>query len=353
MKVLGFSFIACLSIVTQPLASTAQSVRAVAEVFTNTRCVNCYGPDDAYDAALALHPEYGVAQINYHNDIPYPQDPFYMDNTKGPRTRTYDLYKIQGNPWAMIDGISGTGSSDKWISNTKIYQNIPLPVTVTVDVKPNGTAFDIHLSAHGGTERMIAYVVLTESHLVYDNSAYHMPKNGYWDNVFRIMLPRSTGTNSFIAAQGKDTTITWDPATYPSDINPSNLKAIVIVQDASGVASGDGPVLNYQIEGAASAPFSSSGVAGDVSPGVGARLLLLHNPITAYGRIGFSLPSPSHVKLTLSDMLGREVRVLADGMMPEGQTSVEMNSASLPAGCYFARMVVAGVEVDRAKLVVE
>src|SRR5437868_2716379 len=194
MKVFRWYSLLTLVILTTASFVSAQPVKVVTEIFTNTRCVNCYAPDDAYDAFNQQHPEYGIAQINIHNDFPYPQDPFYLDNPGGPRNRTYTLYKIQGNPWAMIDGVDGTSSSDKWISNTKLYQAITFPMTVAVDVKPNGAAYDIHFSAHGNSsKRMVAYVILTESHIVYDNSPDHNPPSGFWDNVFRITLPSPAG----------------------------------------------------------------------------------------------------------------------------------------------------------------
>ena len=51
--------------------------------------------------------------------------------------------------------------------------------------------------------------------------------------------------------------------------------------------------------------------------------------------------------------LDRQSRIWAgiDGMMPEGQTSIEMER-SLPAGCYLARLLVDGREADHAKLII-
>jgi Secretion system C-terminal sorting domain len=58
------------------------------------------------------------------------------------------------------------------------------------------------------------------------------------------------------------------------------------------------------------------------------------NPASNSTIINFSLNQPTSVKLTLYDVLGREVQTLYDGMAQAGQTSVPLNASLLQNGAY-------------------
>ncbi|MGE5457793.1 MAG: T9SS type A sorting domain-containing protein [Methanococcaceae archaeon] len=55
------------------------------------------------------------------------------------------------------------------------------------------------------------------------------------------------------------------------------------------------------------------------------------NPITA---IKYSLPQKSHVKLQISDMLGREVIILVNKEQDAGEYNIQFDASSLPSGIY-------------------
>ena len=65
------------------------------------------------------------------------------------------------------------------------------------------------------------------------------------------------------------------------------------------------------------------------------------NPFNPSTSITFSLKSDSHVRLTIFDVLGREVAKLSDGVRSAGQQSVVWNAQSVTSGVYFARLEVA------------
>jgi Arylsulfotransferase (ASST)/Secretion system C-terminal sorting domain len=58
------------------------------------------------------------------------------------------------------------------------------------------------------------------------------------------------------------------------------------------------------------------------------------NPVSNTSLIRFSLYQASAVKLTLYDVLGREIQTLYDGMAQAGQSAVPLNASSLPNGAY-------------------
>lgn len=56
------------------------------------------------------------------------------------------------------------------------------------------------------------------------------------------------------------------------------------------------------------------------------------NPLTA---IGFDIPEDCRVKLTLYDILGRQVRTLLDGEKKAGSYLIRLDAVNLPSGVYF------------------
>lgn len=62
------------------------------------------------------------------------------------------------------------------------------------------------------------------------------------------------------------------------------------------------------------------------------------NPFNPETNISFFLKNTSNVKITVYDRLGREVTVLQDGALSEGEHSVIFNASSLPSGIYFYRI---------------
>ncbi|HTY36344.1 MAG TPA: endo-1,4-beta-xylanase [Bacteroidota bacterium] len=81
------------------------------------------------------------------------------------------------------------------------------------------------------------------------------------------------------------------------------------------------------------------------------------NPTTAIsyhipaGQAGLS--AVSSVKLTVFDLLGREVATLMDGLQPAGEYSVQWNASSVPSGVYFYRLQVHPFSGDQAGSFVE
>jgi hypothetical protein len=71
------------------------------------------------------------------------------------------------------------------------------------------------------------------------------------------------------------------------------------------------------------------------------------NPFNPTTTINFSLPAPGDVCLTIYDLLGREVKTLADEQLPAGEHRVSWdarddNGAPLPSGVYIYRLMSNG-----------
>lgn len=64
------------------------------------------------------------------------------------------------------------------------------------------------------------------------------------------------------------------------------------------------------------------------------------NPARTSGMIAYTLPEPGNVRLTLYDILGRQVAVLVDGRKDRGRYRVALPVSRLTSGVYFGRLEV-------------
>jgi hypothetical protein len=69
--------------------------------------------------------------------------------------------------------------------------------------------------------------------------------------------------------------------------------------------------------------------------------------------VSFAIPQGTHVRLTLADVQGREVAVLADGMREPGRYTAALDASDLRAGMYFLRMQAKGVNLTRRVTVIK
>ncbi len=76
------------------------------------------------------------------------------------------------------------------------------------------------------------------------------------------------------------------------------------------------------------------------------------NPCNAQAVVRFTLPEPNRVRISLINLIGREVDVACNGSYSSGEHSISINTDSLAAGMYFVRMVVPGEFHSFVKLVV-
>jgi len=77
------------------------------------------------------------------------------------------------------------------------------------------------------------------------------------------------------------------------------------------------------------------------------------NPTAGRSLMSFALPRSAHVRLTLEDVQGREVAVLAEGIREAGRYTATLDSSDLRAGIYFLHMQAPGVNLARRLAVVK
>ena len=80
--------------------------------------------------------------------------------------------------------------------------------------------------------------------------------------------------------------------------------------------------------------------AAGVAESVHMRLAAIHigsprpNPLGISSTIPLELAAPMHLRVTLCDILGRELRLIHDGMLPAGTSELILQRSDLPAGVY-------------------
>ncbi|HLT48716.1 MAG TPA: T9SS type A sorting domain-containing protein [Rubricoccaceae bacterium] len=112
----------------------------------------------------------------------------------------------------------------------------------------------------------------------------------------------------------------------------SNLGSVVALREAARVIRDVWELLApARVEGEGSPPPPPLAVARP-SP----------NPFTDRLAVRFSVPEPIAVRLSVYDVLGREVAVLVDGERGPGEHEAALDTSSLPAGVYLVRYEVPG-----------
>jgi hypothetical protein len=133
---------------------------------------------------------------------------------------------------------------------------------------------------------------------------------------------------------------TWFPNVGDAGREPENL---VVPNGAQQVAVNNADVPNTNITVQLAAHYTGVEPERHISPPTEFALNgVFPNPFNSSAIILFSLNRSSEIKLSLTDLLGREVAVLSEGRYGAGRYSARLNGESLSNGVYFARLEADG-----------
>ena len=135
----------------------------------------------------------------------------------------------------------------------------------------------------------------------------------------------------------------FEPPNTPAMVFPVRLKRIIVrlasEQEEGETYTGTIYLDNLRITYPTKATNSDDGA---VVP----QKLELHanypNPFSDATAITYELPGSEHIRLSIYDLLGREVRLLEDGFRPVGRHTTEFEAANLPSGVYFYHLTTSG-----------
>ncbi len=75
------------------------------------------------------------------------------------------------------------------------------------------------------------------------------------------------------------------------------------------------------------------------------------NPVNQYTVISWQLSTPGHVVMKICDLMGKEIRTVADAEMIPGENHIDIDATGLKAGIYFYQLQVNG-NISTKKMVV-
>jgi len=100
-------------------------------------------------------------------------------------------------------------------------------------------------------------------------------------------------------------------------------------------------------------PIDPVGVEGMPAPGSFTLTQNYPNPFNPSTTLSYTLTRREHIRLAVTDALGREVAVLADGMMDAGTHEVRFDAGRLAGGLYIARLTADGRSQTRKMLLMK
>ena len=346
------------------VCATSAKAQVLAEFFSNTDCTNCVVPDNLYDDYVKAHPELNIIQVIYHNSTPFPNDPFYLasqaDVDARQDTKSSNAhYYVEGDPVGVIDGIfSATGSTSfpTWKSSTEeavAVGKLPATVGVTAGLANTGLIkIDISVSVTSSSSKLyvLPYVMLVESGIVFANPKHFgNPNGGLWNNIFRAAVPRKDLGEAFVLT---DTMLHYSYDATGKSWNMANMKVVVAMQEVNPVGKSGAALYSFAMYGigqtAQGIPLSAVSQASSFASNLGEPT---PNPASSSVSVPFTLAQPSFVHIAVNDMLGRNVAILANGVMSEGNNSVTFAPKDHTAGVYVAMMTVDGKFVGSKKIV--
>jgi hypothetical protein len=77
------------------------------------------------------------------------------------------------------------------------------------------------------------------------------------------------------------------------------------------------------------------------------------NPFNGSTTISFSLAQPQDVRLSIYDLLGRKIRILADGYLPAGINTVNFDASAFSSGIFFYRLEAGDFSQSRRMVLIK
>ena len=134
------------------------------------------------------------------------------------------------------------------------------------------------------------------------------------------------------------------------------LNTLITIDPATGAATTVGATEVSGLRALAWAPATTAvdePAAHAAQPGEFALLQNYPNPFNSKTVISFTLPRTEHVNITLFDILGREIAVLANGPYAPGVHKITWEANSYSSGIYFYRMTAGSFSQMRKLAILE
>jgi len=182
-------------------------------------------------------------------------------------------------------------------------------------------------------------------------AGYHSIETGYYAYLYGNLLlhgqPATLRYRFVPAAEARAVRLT------PLALAPGELEIAAVERDGAPWEGFDGAerLLDVPAEGGEFAVvFQRAASATGAPAGRPASLALgdpFPNPFNPATTIPFRLARGGPARLSVHDLLGREVAVLVDGPLPAGEHAARFDAAGLPSGLYLAALEAGGGRAAR------
>ena len=330
---------------------SSASAQILAEAFRSIGCVNCSDPDKLFEEFVTAHPEYKINMLYIHNNIASNDDPFYASAKADVDARQgASFYNVSSDPDVFISGFNGgTGqqSESNWEKLAAAPASAAYPGTMTALVSflpDHRLKIDLQAQSTTGNAQVRPFIMLVESGIIFNNTeGYVNPTGNIWNNIFRAMIPGSTGGPSSAFTGTLNYSFNYDPTGKPWNLK--NCKIYAFLQEVAGQPDG-----SHAIDAFATADIPQEAVSSNTT--LSTQLFAPSpNPAQSFSRIQYHLSNPANVKIVISDDLGREITTVVNSFISETESSAIFMPTSAANGVYYARMYADGAFVGMQKIV--
>ncbi|MDX1419633.1 MAG: T9SS type A sorting domain-containing protein, partial [Rubricoccaceae bacterium] len=187
-----------------------------------------------------------------------------------------------------------------------------------------------------------------------NKAAYHSIELGYYAYLHATLFVHNDEATLHYRFDAEPEARTFP--LRPLDVADGTLRLTRVLRDGQPYADYDADALTLHLPAGVGGLFAVGFEATQpvaVEPTTVPAGLALEpaapNPFAGRTRLAYTLGRSGPVRLSVLDLLGREVAVLVDGAQPAGRHTATLDGAGLPAGVYLVRLVTPdGAQTRRA-----
>jgi hypothetical protein len=325
--------------------------KVVLELFTSTTCGPCYNADVYLfqtwlpQSAARDH----IIPIAYHVWWPGAGDPMYDANPVPVQGRVaFYQGAIYFAPRLYIDGlIDGSSTYATWAAlvATRLQTASPIAISLSGSLNAGIATLRAQITAEQAlntSNLRVFWVVIEDSvSALQTNGSTYVPFAH--EAAHRAILPSATGAT--FTFNGTQTAVVLQVIALNEAWHSSHVRVIAFVQDM-----GTKEILNAE-EIAVSALTD----VDQQHPSTPNQFLLSQNypnPFNPSTTISYAVPFRTEVRITVHDLLGREVARLADGQQASGVHTAPFDAHGLSSGVYYYRLEAGNVVLVRPMVLV-
>jgi hypothetical protein len=144
-------------------------------------------------------------------------------------------------------------------------------------------------------------------------------------------------------AQQYDTFPEYTQVVIPYEFEEAGTTQLLFNQEGEAGAA----FINFFIEDVQVNTGVTTANESDALPSVSSVSSVYPNPFQSEASLSLNLVESATVRVTLHDLLGREVARIADGVLPAGQNELRVAGGALVSGIYFVRIETSGQTLTR------